>query len=48
VRLWRLFQGGMAPGHLPEAGGTLDQGAWLLEAFSIMTAAERELEKGNG
>ena len=46
VRLWRLAQGGMGLGLLPEAGGSLDQPAILLAAFDVMTAAEREL-KGN-
>jgi len=41
--------GGMAAGlmpvtgHLPEAGGSLDQGAWLMEAFGILNAAEAKL-----
>jgi hypothetical protein len=41
--------GGMAAGivpvagHLPEAGGTLDQGAWLVAAFDILSAAEAKL-----
>jgi hypothetical protein len=38
--------GGMAAGlipvtgHLPEAGGLLDQGAWLLDAFAILDRAD--------
>lgn len=44
VRLWRLYQGGgMGPGYLPDAGGTMDQPVAMLEAFSLMSAYEAEL-----
>lgn len=37
--------GGMIPvsGLLPEAGGTLDQGAWVMEAFGLLSAYEQKL-----
>jgi len=43
--LWRLYQGGGmgGAGHLPDAGGSLDQAAVMIEAFGLMTATEREL-----
>ena len=41
VALWRLFQAG----HLPDAGGTLDQAAAMIDAFALMSAAERDLAK---
>ena len=45
VRLWRYFQGvDMGIGHLPDAGGLLDQAAIMLEAFGVMSAAERWLK----
>jgi hypothetical protein len=56
VRLWRLARprpgiimgmaGGIMPvtGLLPEAGGTLDQSAWLMDAFDILDAAYLELK----
>lgn len=44
VRLWRLYQGGMAPGWLPDPGGVLDQAAILLDAFAVMSAAEAALQ----
>ncbi len=44
VRLWRLFQGGMGPGHLPDAGGVLDQPALMLDAFAYMNAVEAQLQ----
>lgn len=48
LRLWRAYRGGgMGPGHLPEAGGLMDQAAIILAAFDIMSAAEAEL-KGEG
>lgn len=59
VRLWRAYRpqpgviGGMAAGmlpvvgHLPEAGGTGDQAAAMLDAFAVMTGAENELLAGD-
>lgn len=41
--LWRLFQSSMTP-LLPEAGGTGDQAALMLDAFAIMSAAEAKLK----
>jgi hypothetical protein len=37
------FHGRMV-GHLPEAGGTLDQPAIMLDAFALMSATEAELK----
>lgn len=48
VMLWDLYRAGMGPGHLPDAGGVNDQACWLMEAFKIMDAAERNLKKGMG
>jgi len=60
VRLWRLAVpppgriGGMAAGvwpvvgHLPEAGGTLDQGAWLMTAFDLLSGFEARLQPPTG
>jgi hypothetical protein len=45
IRLWRLYQGGMGGGHLPDAGGSGQQAAIMLDAFAAMNAAEAELEK---
>lgn len=46
LRLWRYARGGMAgPGPLPEAGGLLDQSAWLMAAFDVMSGAAAVLEK---
>jgi hypothetical protein len=44
VRLWRLYQGGMGVGHLPESGGSGEQACVMLEAFAAMTAMELELK----
>ena len=44
VRLYYRHKGGMAPGPLPDAGGTNDQAAWLLSAFGILAAAEQAWE----
>lgn len=58
ISLWRICRpphgmiGGMAAGFipapqvLPEAGGVLDQSAWLLDAFSILDAADAERRQG--
>jgi len=35
----------MGGGHLPDAGGVVDQCSWLLEAFNMMSAFERKLPK---
>lgn len=49
VPLWRLWQGGsMSAGHLPDAGGTLDQAAIMLDAFRVMDGAEQRLRKERG
>lgn len=49
VSIWRLYQGGgMAPGHLPDGGGTLDQAAPMMDAFRVMDAAEARLKKDRG
>lgn len=45
VRHWRLWQGtGFGAGPLPQAGGTLDQPARMLDAFLWMNTAERQLK----
>lgn len=36
IRLW-VACGGLEPAHLPEAGGVLDQGAWLADAFDFIS-----------
>lgn len=47
--IWRLWQGGaMAPGHLPDSGGTLDQAACMIDAFRVMDRAEARLKKERG
>ncbi|WP_178133769.1 hypothetical protein [Vineibacter terrae] len=33
------------PGPLPEAGGLLDQGAWLMAIFDLMQAEDARLAK---
>lgn len=38
----------MAPGPLPDGGGTLDQAAVMMDAFRIMDAAEARLKKDRG
>lgn len=43
VRLWRTCRGDMGLAVLPEAGGLLDQAAWLLDAFDACNAAEAGL-----
>ncbi|MGE0154806.1 MAG: hypothetical protein AB7R90_19470 [Reyranellaceae bacterium] len=30
------------PGHLPIAGGSAEQSAWLMDAFAVMAAFEAE------
>jgi hypothetical protein len=35
-------------GHLPEAGGTLDQGAWLMDAFALLNDYEAQLAPPTG
>lgn len=31
------------PGHLPEGGGTLDQGNWLMDAFAVLSDVEARM-----
>lgn len=48
VSLWRHWrqQGlGGGHGHLPDAGGVLDQAAVTLDALEIMSAAEAAIRK---
>lgn len=47
LKLWRLSQGGMGAGHLPELGGSMDQPVKMVEAFAIMSSFEAELQ-GSG
>lgn len=35
-------------GHLPEAGGLLDQGAWLMDAFSLLSDYEAQFAPPTG
>lgn len=35
-------------GHLPEAGGVMDQSVWLMEAFNILTDVEHKLAPPTG
>lgn len=44
LRLWRLFQGGMGSGCLPDPGGSLDQPVLMIEAFAVMSATEAGLQ----
>lgn len=44
LRLWRLSQGGMGGGHLPEDGGGMTQSVKMMEAFALMSAFEAELQ----
>ncbi|WP_376957740.1 hypothetical protein ABNQ39_11465 [Azospirillum sp. A26] len=44
LHLWRLFQGGMGAGHLPEGPASMDQSVKMMEAFAIMSAFENELQ----
>lgn len=48
VTLWHLCSAGMGAGHLPDSGGASEQACWLLEAFALMSAMERELKKQTG
>jgi hypothetical protein len=41
VSIWRLFQ----QGHLPDAGGIMDQAAPMIDAIGIMSSAESELAR---
>lgn len=44
--LWCAARGGLGgAGPLPEAGGLLDQPAFVMAAFAVMGAAAREIEK---
>lgn len=31
------------PGHLPNAGGAIDQSAWLMDAFGVIAAFEAKM-----
>jgi hypothetical protein len=46
VMLWRFLNGGFSAGPLPEAGGLLDQSAWLMDAMAIVANAAEALNKG--
>lgn len=48
IMLWQSYQNGMGAGHLPDAGGVMDQSVLMLEAFNVMSNARKELEKQNG
>lgn len=49
VTLWSRARGGMGgAGHLPEAGGTNQQPAWLLRAFGILDEEDALLGKAEG
>ena len=44
LHLFRLYQGGgMGVGHLPEAGGVMDQSVVMLDAFALMSSFEARL-----
>ena len=46
LSLWNAFRGGgMGGGHLPAAGGMMDQPACVMAAFAIMSACAAALEK---
>lgn len=36
------------PGPLPESGGLLDQGTWLMDIFDVMSATDAQLAKHRG
>ena len=44
VHLWRLFQSSMGVGYLPDSGGTMDQPAIMLSAFSFMSSFEARMK----
>ena len=60
MRLWRFARppvgrivgmaAGVIPvvGHLPEEGGTLDQSAWLMEAFALLNDYEQKFAPPTG
>lgn len=45
--LWRGTAGGLGGCHgpLPEPGGSLDQAAVMMEAFTLMAATENQLRE---
>ncbi len=44
VQLWQAYRGGgMGGGHLPEAGGMLQQPAALMDAFALMNSCAKAL-----
>ena len=44
--LWSMWRSGMGGvGHLPDAGGSLDQAAIMIDAFRAMDAAYDVLEE---
>lgn len=45
MNLYRLYAAGMGVGHLPDAGGALDQSCWIFHAFAVIAKAEAELDK---
>ena len=45
LTVWRMWRGGFGPGHLPEAGGILEQNAGLVEALQFMDGVAARLEK---
>ena len=45
VQLWALCRSEFGLAHLPDPGGMNRQSAWLMDAFSVCTAAEIELRK---
>ena len=47
--LWLAWRGnGLSAGHLPEAGGVMDQPSYTMTAFRIMDAAESALREKRG
>ena len=46
IRIWRMCQGGMGyTGTWPDPGGIYDQAAIMLDAFSVLGAAEQDYRK---
>ncbi|CAO3428666.1 hypothetical protein [Azospirillum argentinense] len=43
VRLWRMSQGGMGVGHLPEGPRAMSQSTLMMDAFALMTEAEAKM-----
>lgn len=45
LRLWQYFRPDDGIGHLPEAGGVMDQAAVMMDAFAVMDWAYARLRR---